>query len=94
MYIPAAMFVKPIIGNMSMLRALAWCFYIENPRSNKRIVFDLGLRKDPQNLSRLTAQTAASMREHGAHAKAEKNVAEVLVEQGVKLENIQEIVWR
>lgn len=70
----------------------AWCFLIEHP-SGRKLVYDLGTRKDYQNLA--PALGLQQMLESGfaKEFKVEKNMSEILVDGGLKLEGIEGIIW-
>lgn len=67
-----------------------WTFFISHS-SGKKVLFDLGVRKDFEKL----AQPIASMaRQFGWDIKVEKDVSEILEENGVSLKEINSIVIR
>lgn len=41
--VPIGLFTQPKIDELEILRGPAYAFYIENPRANRRVIFDLGL---------------------------------------------------
>ncbi|EED15398.1 conserved hypothetical protein [Talaromyces stipitatus ATCC 10500] len=83
-------FLSPTIGNLHELYCNAFAFLVENPRTGQKLVFDLGVRKDWENLAtpmveRLLAQ--------GFRINVEKGVSEILQEEHVALEDIDAIIW-
>lgn len=84
-------FLSPNIGNLDELYCNAFAFLVENPRTGQKLVFDLGVRKDWENLAtpmveRLLAQ--------GFRINVEKGVSEILQEEHVALEDIDAVIWR
>ena len=67
-----------------------WVILIRHS-SGKNLLFDLGIRKDWENLSPVTADRVKG---YGWDIKIEKNVSEILVENGVELVEIDYVVWR
>lgn len=88
--IPTSIFVQPPIKGYDYLDCPAYSFLIEHP-SGKRILFDLGVRKDWQNLA---PRIVEHIRNGGWKVDVKKNVADILHENGVPLESIDAIVWR
>jgi hypothetical protein len=78
-------FVKPVMPGHEIMTVIDLAFLIENPRLNKKAMFDLGVRKDywnspPWTLSRIQAAIPG--------VKIEKDVTEILQEKGMKLGEI------
>jgi hypothetical protein len=87
----ADFFLSPNVGGLDELHCNAFAFLIENPRNGDKLVFDLGVRKDWQNLA---TPMVEGLLARGFRMSVEKNVSEILVEGGVKLEDVSAIVWR
>lgn len=68
----------------------SYSFLIEHP-SGQKVLFDLGIRKDWQNLAPAIVERFKKV---GHRPMAEKNVSEVLDESGVGKDNIQAVIWR
>ncbi|KAJ3170941.1 hypothetical protein HDU87_008643 [Geranomyces variabilis] len=65
----------------------AFSFLVENPRTGKKVLFDLGVRKDWENFP---PKVVARLKAAGAKISVEKNVAEIL---GDLKNEIDEIIW-
>lgn len=88
---PADIFLAPRVDGLERLTANAFSFLIENPRAGRKVVFDLGVRRDWENY----AQPLSDHLKRGRFdIEVKKNVAEILTENGVKLEDIESIIWR
>lgn len=68
----------------------SWAFLIEHPPSGRRILFDLGVRKDWQNLA---PPILSWMKQVNASCKVEKDVRQILEEGGVKGQSLEAIIW-
>jgi hypothetical protein len=87
---PADYFLSPTIGNLHHLQCNAYAFLVENPRTGMKVVFDLGVRKDWTNLAkpmieRLTKSFVIDVK---------RGVSEILLDGGVRLEEVTSIIWR
>lgn len=87
---PADYFLEPRIDGHERLVAPAFSFLVENPRSSRTVVFDLGIRKDFENLAKPLWDGLKRVFE----VEVEKDVAHILKENGVKLESVEGIIWR
>lgn len=87
---PADFFLKPRLGNMDRLVANAFAFLIEHPITKQKVVFDLGVRKDANELS---SPFWKGFRENFV-IDVEKDVAEILQDNSVDLASIEAIIWR
>lgn len=83
------MFEPKIIGH-DWLAGPCFSFLIQNQRLSRSILFDLGFRKDGENLPpRLIEQAKA----YNASAIVEKDVVDILVEGGVEPRSIEAVIW-
>ena len=89
--IPFSVFVEPPIKGLEYLDCPAYSFLIENPANGRKVLFDLGVRKDWKNLA---PRIADRIRGGGWQVTVEKDVAEILQEGGVKPGDIDAIIWR
>jgi hypothetical protein len=83
-------FMVPPVPGFEFTDGMAYSFLLEHP-SGRKLLFDLGMRKDPQNLSKPISDRIVS---NGWVVSAEKNVADILKENDVKCDDIEGIVWR
>ena len=89
--IPTELFMEPKIKGHDIIDCPAYSFLIEHAQSGQKILFDLGVRKDWENLA---PRTSNRIREKGWSVTVEKGVADILKDGGVELSCISAIVWR
>lgn len=87
--IPAAAFMSPEFPGLSRLSGPSFSFLIEHP-SSRCLLFDLGVRKDWENLAPVTTSRIKAMK---FTAVVQKGVREQLEEHGVDVKNIEGIIW-
>lgn len=85
------MILEPTIQGHDLLRCPAYSFLIEHP-SGRKILYDLGTRKDWENLPPLVR---GLLKHHGLTVKVQKNVAEILEESGISVAEgaIEALIW-
>jgi hypothetical protein len=89
--VPAdALFTPPVPGFKTARASPSFSFLLEHP-SGQKVLFDLGIRKDWQNLAQAIVERFKKV---GHQPSAEKNVSEILDEAGVGKENINAVIWR
>jgi glyoxylase-like metal-dependent hydrolase (beta-lactamase superfamily II) len=84
-FCPTSVVVTPHINGHDNFDCPCFSFLVTHKESGKKILFDLGIRKDPENFSPATAKFAGHLK-----ASAEKNVADLL---GVGASQISAIIW-
>ncbi|KAL9122373.1 MAG: hypothetical protein Q9187_001073 [Circinaria calcarea] len=89
-HIPTTPFFEPAIKGFDFLDCPAFSFLIQSS-SGRSLLFDLGIRKDWQNLA---PSVTDWIKEWGVVITVEKDVAEILEDNGVKRESIEGIIWR
>jgi hypothetical protein len=87
--LPLGLIMGPKILGHDNLICPAYSFLIEHP-SGRKLLFDLGTRKDPENFSPSIVGMISSP---GWEFKAEKDVADILEENGVTTESIEAVIW-
>jgi hypothetical protein len=87
---PASYFLSPLVGGLDSLVCKVYAFLIENVSSGRKVLFDLGVRKDWENL----AQPLVERLSKSFDIDVEKGVSQILEEGGVGLEEISSIIWR
>jgi glyoxylase-like metal-dependent hydrolase (beta-lactamase superfamily II) len=87
--IPFSLIVAQNIPGNSTISAPAYSFLIEHP-SSRKLLFDLGVRKDVENLAPIIV---SHMREGNWGCHTEKDVREILEENGVAPDDIEGIIW-
>ena len=75
---------------MSTFSGPSFSFLIEHPSSSRSLLFDLGIRKDWENLAPVTARRMKSMQ---CTFTVRKGVREQLEEHGVDVKAIEAIIW-
>ena len=88
--IPSSLCFQPPIKGFENLECLAFSFLIQHP-SGRNLLFDLGVRKDWQNLA---PKVSNRLRTNGWFISVEKEVVDILGDHGVKRKSIEGIVWR
>lgn len=89
--IPTAVFFTPTIKGHDKLEAPCHSFLIEHP-SGRKLLFDLGVRKDWENLSAVTVKMLKTL-ETQVSSRYEKGVRAILEEHGVPGSSIEGIIW-
>ncbi|KAJ8132635.1 hypothetical protein O1611_g985 [Lasiodiplodia mahajangana] len=85
---PLGFFVKDPLPGHEILECPSFAFLVQNP-SGKKVLFDLGLRKDTMAFPPLIREGMAAFA-----MKAEKDVAQILQEDSkVALNEIDSIIW-
>jgi hypothetical protein len=83
--------VHPVLPGHESTPFPMYSFFVEHGASKKRLIFDLGLRKDQQNFPPNIASSFAS----GVFEVEEpKDITELLEEGGIALGSIQTVIWR
>ncbi|PWY92283.1 hypothetical protein BO70DRAFT_357416 [Aspergillus heteromorphus CBS 117.55] len=90
-HFPTSIFVAPEINGVKSQTAKSYAFLIEHKPTGRRLVFDLGVRKDYQNLAKPIYDSLIGS---GVFTlDVQKNVADILTENGVELDTIDAIIW-
>ena len=89
--IPASVFFEPEIKGFEVLDCPAYSFLIEHPPSGRKVLWDLGVRKDWENFA---PRIRKRIRDGGWQVTVEKGVAEILEEGGLCPEDIDAVIWR
>ncbi|KAK3998215.1 beta-lactamase-like protein [Cladorrhinum sp. PSN332] len=88
---PTNLFVSPPISGHKWIAAPVYSFLIHHEASNRRLLFDLGIRKDFHNLARPLYHHL--VRQLGWKLTVEKDVPEILEENGIPPESIEAVIW-
>ncbi|KAF6224474.1 hypothetical protein HO133_011051 [Letharia lupina] len=88
--IPFSAFMTPPYKGLDYLDCPAFCFLIENQSSGRKVLFDLGVRKDWENLP---ATIVKRIKDGGWTLTIKKEVAEILLEGGVAPKEVEAIIW-
>ena len=89
--IPFSVFTTPHYKGLDYLDVPAFSFLIEHQPSGRKLLFDLGVRKDWENLP---ATIVKRIKDGGWTVTVEKGIAEILQEGGVAPKDIEAIIWR
>lgn len=87
--IPLAPFVSPEFKGFTHLSCPAYSFLIEHP-SNRKLLFDLGVRKDPENFA---PRIRNRIKNGGWKVTVKQGVREQLEHNGVNGKDIEGIIW-
>jgi glyoxylase-like metal-dependent hydrolase (beta-lactamase superfamily II) len=88
--LPMSRFAKPNIRGLEKLQQIpSFSFFIEHP-SGRRLMFDLGPRKDLKNLSPMLTERMAKA---GWEAEVTQEVPEILEQHGIPIESIENVIW-
>ena len=92
--LPSFTFVEEQIKGHDMFDVADYSFLIDHP-SGTKLLFDLGLRTDPEHLAPVIWDPIEEQLGQGLGSMTvEKDVATILQEGGVDLSEINEIIWR
>lgn len=84
-----SLFVSPQIEGHTYLDCPAYSFLVEHP-SGRKLLFDLGVRKDPENFAPVLRNR---IKNGGWSVTVKKGVREQLEDHGVSGSDIEAIVW-
>ncbi|KAF3767971.1 Metallo-hydrolase/oxidoreductase [Cryphonectria parasitica EP155] len=87
--IPTKVFFTPVTKGYDTLECPAYSFLIEHP-SGRKLLFDLGVRKDWENLCPVTVDMIKNLE---AKITVQKDVREILEDNGISASSIEGIVW-
>ncbi|KAF1960388.1 Metallo-hydrolase/oxidoreductase [Byssothecium circinans] len=89
--VPTSMFIADPLPGHESLTAIAFVFLIEHEPSGQKILFDLGIRKDFENLPPVVT---ALLSAPGLEVEVKEDVADVLNKDGrVRPEDVNAIIW-
>jgi beta-lactamase superfamily II metal-dependent hydrolase len=87
---PAAFYVFPVLPGTENVDGDLLAFLVENPTKQTRVMFDIGLRKDVQNL----APSVAKLFSDGVFKfDVEDDIPTQLKKGNVSLESIDAVIW-
>ena len=88
--IPTEPFVQPSVPGFPFLNVPCFAFLIENP-TGKKVIFDLGLRKDWQHLSPTVSKT---IERFGLRIEIQDEVVDALSKEGISPGEIDAVILR
>ncbi|EGO53905.1 hypothetical protein NEUTE1DRAFT_103417 [Neurospora tetrasperma FGSC 2508] len=88
--VPAKSFVSPPQHGHDWLAAPMFAFLIQHPVTGRSLLFDLGMRKDIENMP---PKLLHHFGEIGWTLSAEKNVADILKENKFDVSRVEAVVW-
>ncbi|KAF7356511.1 Metallo-beta-lactamase superfamily protein [Mycena venus] len=83
-------FILPVLPGHEDAIFPMFAFLVEHKKSQKRLMFDLGIRKDPLNLAPSVASFFTS---GGVLLEQSKDITELLQDGGISLASIDEVIW-
>lgn len=84
-------FTFPVLPGHEDGVGVEFSFLVEHKPSQKRLVFDLGIRKDPQNL---VPSLAPFTNPEVFQIEQPKDITELLQDGGIPLASIDAVIWR
>ncbi|KAM5349467.1 hypothetical protein ACJ41O_005972 [Fusarium nematophilum] len=87
---PSGRFMEPALPGLETMVVPAFAFLIHNTKMDRTVLFDLGVRKDWQNLP---APVVARLKAAGFAVETVKGVREILEEHGEDASAIEAIIW-
>jgi glyoxylase-like metal-dependent hydrolase (beta-lactamase superfamily II) len=86
--------VKPIIAGLELgVDIPAYAFFIRHPITNRKVIFDLGTRKDIENGPESFAKSSKGQASTKFKLEVTTDVSEILVANGVELGSIEALIW-
>ncbi|EPQ56220.1 Metallo-hydrolase/oxidoreductase [Gloeophyllum trabeum ATCC 11539] len=90
LHLAASLFMRPVVPGHENFVIPIYAFLVEHPAKDKKVLFDLGVRKRLEELSPATSRVLEALR---CTADVEKDVATQLTEGGVNLASVNAIIW-
>jgi hypothetical protein len=92
-HLPCGDLFKPPFKGLDTFDICSYAFLVihEDGKGKSHTLFDLGIRKDWENL---VPEMVELLKTWKAIVKVDKDASEILVENGVDLNDIDAIVWR
>ena len=90
---PCSDWFRPPFEGLNTFDLCSYSFLITHHDDTciRKVIFDLGIRKDWENL---VPPTVESLKQWGTKVKVEKDVADILLEHGTDLAEVEAIIWR
>ena len=89
--IPAKTLFQPVVPGFDLINPAPSLVFLLEHASGQKALFDLGIRKDWENLDPAIVERFGT---HGHKVSVEKGVSEVLDEAGIGKDNIDAVIWR
>ncbi|KAJ6466559.1 hypothetical protein C8R47DRAFT_1234808 [Mycena vitilis] len=89
-HVPASVFLKPVLAGHANLSAPAFAFLVAHAATGRRVMFDLGPRKDMENAA---PGIAEAVKAGVIVMPVEHDIVEQLADHGVDLESIDAVIW-
>ncbi|KAJ7175836.1 hypothetical protein C8R46DRAFT_71192 [Mycena filopes] len=88
--VPAPSFMKPVLPGHEIMHAPAFAFLVDNATTGRRILFDLGPRKDVEN----AAPSIAEANKAGyISMPVTRDIVEQLADDSVELKTVSAVIW-
>ncbi|KAK0202309.1 beta-lactamase-like protein [Desarmillaria ectypa] len=91
--LPAAFFMEPILPGYETFNIPIYAFLIEHETTGKRLMFDLGLRKDQESLPPAVQQLLTLWKSQGFGIAVDEDIFDKLQEGGVDPATINTVIW-
>lgn len=90
-HMPVGTMFEPQIKGHTKLASPSFSFLIEHEKSNRKLLYDLGVQK---NWEEQAPEIVDQIKSEGCEIEVEKDVAEILTEHGMPLGDVEAIIWR
>ncbi|KAK7048257.1 Metallo-beta-lactamase superfamily protein [Favolaschia claudopus] len=87
--VSASKFWRPVLTGRENFAPPVFAFLIEHGATGRRVMFDLGMRKDPEN----GAPMLRGLAQTGVAIPVNRDITERLVDDGVTLDSIDSVIW-
>ncbi|KAK0452797.1 beta-lactamase-like protein [Desarmillaria tabescens] len=91
--LPAAHFLEPVLPGYETMTAPIYACFIEHKATGKRLMFDLGLRKDQESFPPAIQQLLTLWKTHGFGMSVDMDVFQKLQEGGIDPATINTVIW-
>lgn len=88
---PMGTMFDPLIKGHSKFSSPSYSFLVENERLGRKVLFDLGTQRKWEEQA---PSIVKMIKEYKWDVQVEKDVAEILEENEVKLDTVEAIIWR
>ncbi|KAJ7185520.1 hypothetical protein C8R46DRAFT_1288403 [Mycena filopes] len=89
--VPAGAFFQPVLPGHQNLHGPLFAFLVESKATGRRVMFDLGARKDIENAAPAVLELLKSIPD--AAFPIDRDIVEQLVDHGVDLSSIDSVIW-
>ncbi|KAI1502146.1 beta-lactamase-like protein [Biscogniauxia marginata] len=90
--IPCTTWFKPRFEGLDTFDLCSYAFLVthDDGARRRRVLFDMGIRRDWENIVPIWQQIFS---DHGVEVKVERDVADILTDNGIALDDVEAMVW-